>query len=114
MSIMEKAKQLGEAIAESQENQNLKNAGMEMYQDNEAKTILDDFSALQKRIQMAQANGKPLTEKQQKEIQNIQVKMQGNESISNFMEAQQHFNQLLQTVNQTISSVIEPENSTED
>ena len=106
MSIIEKAKELGEAIVDSQEYQNLKTAETEMYQNEEAKAILDDFNAQQKRLQMAQTNGKPITEKQQNELQNIQNKMQGNEKVMEFMQAQHQFNQVMETINQTISSVL--------
>ena len=106
MSIMEKAKSLGKAIVDSKEYESLKNAEEKMYQDQEAKSLLDEFSAHQKRLQMAQANGKPVSEKQQKEIQNIQAKMQENNKVKEFMQAQQQFNQVMQTVNQTISSVM--------
>ncbi|MFW6288022.1 MAG: YlbF family regulator [bacterium] len=111
MSIMEKAKSLGEAIVESKEYENLKNAEIEMHKDEDAEALLNDFSATQKRLQMSQANGKPVSEKQQKEIQALQAKMQANEKINEFMQAQQQFNQVMQTVNQTISSVMSAENS---
>lgn len=111
MSIMEKARELGEAIVDSQEYRNLRNTETEMYQNEEAKAILDDFSVHQKRIQMAQANGKPISENQQKELQNLQNKMQGNEKVMEFMQAQQQFNQVMETINQTISSVMSGDQS---
>ncbi len=114
MSIMEKAKSLGEAIVASEEYESLKSAEADMYQDEAAKSILDDFSAKQKRLQMAQANGKPVSEKQQKEIQAVQTKMQGNDKVKAFMQAQQQFNQVMQTVNQTISSVMGAGNDTQE
>ncbi|MFW6022943.1 MAG: YlbF family regulator [Halanaerobiaceae bacterium] len=106
MSIMEKAKVLGEAIVDSQEYKDLKDAETKMYQDEQAKSLLDDFSAKQKRLQMAQANGQAISEKQQKEIQAVHAQMQGNEKVKEYMQAQQQFNQIMQTVNQTISSVM--------
>ncbi|MFW6265098.1 MAG: YlbF family regulator [Bacillota bacterium] len=106
MSIMEKAKSLGEAIVESSEFEELKTAETNMYEDEEAKALLDEFSAKQKRLQMAQSNGKPVTQDDQKDLQAMQVKMQANEKVKEFMEAQQKFNQVMETVNQTISSVM--------
>ncbi|MEJ6951563.1 YlbF family regulator [Natronospora cellulosivora (SeqCode)] len=106
MSIMEKAKSLGEAIVESSEYEELKTAETNMYEDEEAKTLLDEFSAKQKRLQMAQSNGKAITPEDQKDLQSMQAKMQANEKVNAFMEAQQKFNQIMQTVNQTISSVM--------
>lgn len=110
MTIMEKAESLGKAIVDSKEYESLKNAETEMYQDEEAKSLLEEFSAHQKRLQMAQANGKPVSDKQQNEIKAIQTKMQGNSKVKKFMEAQQQFNQVMQTVNQTISSVMNTDN----
>ncbi len=111
MSIMEKARSLGEAILESTEYKELKETEEAMYANDEAKTLLNDFNAKQRQIQMAQANGKPINEKQQKEIQNIQAKMQTNDKVKDFMLAQQNFNKVMQTVNQTISNVLTENNN---
>jgi cell fate (sporulation/competence/biofilm development) regulator YlbF (YheA/YmcA/DUF963 family) len=110
MSIMEKARSLGEAILESTEYRELKEAEEAMYNNEEAKTLLNELNAKQRQIQMAQANGKPINQKQQKEIQNIQARMQTNDKVKDFMEAQKNFNQVMQTVNQTITSVLNENN----
>lgn len=110
MSIMEKARSLGEAILESTEYRELKEAEEAMYNNEEAKTLLNELNAKQRQIQMAQTNGKPINQKQQKEIQNIQARMQTNDKVKDFMEAQKNFNQVMQTVNQTITSVLNENN----
>jgi len=107
---MEKARSLGEAILESTEYRELKEAEEAMYNNEEAKTLLNELNAKQRQIQMAQANGKPINQKQQKEIQNIQARMQTNDKVKDFMEAQKNFNQVMQTVNQTITSVLNENN----
>ena len=113
MSVMEKAKTLAEEIASSSEYSDLKNAQKTMNSDDEAKSILDNYKSLQKRIQMVKANGKNVSAKQQKQLQAIKAKMKNNNKIKNFMEHQKRFNQLMQTVNQTISGHLQNINNTD-
>ena len=110
MAIMEKAQALAEEIVESTEYEELKNAETAMYDDEEAKDLLNEFESTQKRLQMAHANGKQINEKQQKDFQSIQSKMQQNEKIKEFMEAQQNFNKIMQTVNKVITDALQSEN----
>ncbi|MBM7624115.1 YlbF family regulator [Sporohalobacter salinus] len=109
MSIMDKAEELGDEILESSEYNELKAAEEAVESDETAKSLLDEFQAAQKRLQMAQANGQEVTQEQQQEIQSIQAKMQENEKIKEFMEAQQNFNKIMQTVNQVITSALQGE-----
>lgn len=106
MSIMEKAQELGEAIIKTTEYNDLKAKENVMITDEDAKSLLNEFEALNKRLQMAQANGKKITTKQEKELNSIKVKMQANNKIKSFMEAQQNFNKVIQTVNQTVFNFI--------
>ncbi|MFW5991684.1 MAG: YlbF family regulator [Halanaerobiaceae bacterium] len=113
MSIQEKAKSLGEAIKDSPEYKVLRSSEAAMYNDEDAKVILDDFNALQKRVQMAQQNGKQITQQQQRQMQNLRSKMQNNDKVKEFMEAQQEFNEIMKSVNETITGVLgdnNPEN----
>lgn len=112
MSIQEKAESLGKAIKKSPEYKVLRSAEANMYNDESAKEILDDFNALQKRVQMAQSNGKQITQQQQKKMQNLQTKMQNNDKVKQFMEAQQEFNEVMKSVNKTITGVLGGNNQT--
>ncbi len=103
MSIMEKAKELGQEIVKSTEYKELKSAENDMHNDEEAESLLSDFQAKQKQIQMLQANGKNASQQLQQKIQSIQSRMQENPRIKNFMEAQKNFNEVMKTINQTIS-----------
>ena len=107
MSIMEKAEILGQEIANSSEYEELVDAEQIMYQDEEAKDILDDFQSVQKRIQMAQANGQQPGASQQQKLQSLQSQMQENEKIKDYMEAQKQFNEVMKTVNDVITSQLQ-------
>ena len=103
MSIMEKAKELGQEIVESTEYKKLKSAENDMHNDKEAESLLSDFQAKQKQAQMMQTNGKVINQQLQQKIQSIQSKMQENPKIKSFMKAQENFNEVMKTINQTIS-----------
>lgn len=112
MSIMKKAEALGKALVESEEFSEMKNAEMKIEENEEAKSLLDDFEAEQKKLQMMQQNGQQITPDQQKNLQSIQTKMQSNEQIKEYMEAQQKFNKVMNSVNQTITTQLQ--GNTED
>lgn len=114
MSIMEKAEKLAQEIVNTSEYSELKNAEKNMYEDEQAKTLLDDFESIQKRVQMMQANGKKVQNSQQKKLQNLKAKMQSNNKINNYMEKQKQFNQVMQTVNQVISDKLQDENEEDE
>ncbi|ACL70276.1 YlbF family regulator [Halothermothrix orenii] len=106
MSIIKKAEELGKEIVDSAEYKELKSTEEAMQNDKEAQSLLNEFRSKQQRLQMAQANGKNITEDQKKELMALQARMQENEKIKNFMTAQQKFNQVMQTVNQAITGII--------
>ncbi len=107
MSIMEKAEELAKEIIDTAEYKELKSAETNMHNNEEAKSLLEDYQAKQKQLQMMQANGKNVNQQQQKKIQTIQNKLQKNPKIRKFMEAQQKFNKLMETINQTISEQLQ-------
>lgn len=106
MSIEEKARSLGNTLVESDEYKNLKTTEKAMYDNEEAKSLLEQFSTLQRRLQMIQANGKPVNEKQKNQLQALQARMQENEKVKAFMEAQQSFNKVMESVNKTITDIL--------
>lgn len=107
MTIMEKAETLGKALANSSEYTELKEAESKIRDNEKASSLMDEFESQQKRLQMAQANGKQITPKQQKDIQSLQAKMQENDVIKEYMEAQQKFNKVMKTVNQVITEQLQ-------
>ncbi|WP_408956058.1 YlbF family regulator [Natroniella sp. ANB-PHB2] len=114
MSIMEKAQELGDVIVESQEFSDLKAAEEAMGADKAAQEIIQEFQAKQRKAQMAQRNGKPVSDELKKELQGIQAKMQQNEHVKGYMEAQEKFGKVMQTVNQVISAAIQGEECDSD
>ena len=106
---MEYAEDLAEAIVESQEFQELKDKEEVMVEDEDAKTMLDELNAKYQQAQMMQKNGQQMSDEQKQELQVMEQKMKKNDKISEFYEAQNHFNQLMNSVNQVITQKLQGE-----
>ena len=106
---MEYAEDLAEAIVESQEFQELKDKEETMVEDEDAKTMLDELNAKYQQAQMMQKNGQQMSDEQKQELQVMEQKMKKNDKISEFYEAQNHFNQLMNSVNQVITQKLQGE-----
>ncbi|MEC9489294.1 MAG: YlbF family regulator [Halanaerobium sp.] len=107
MSIMNKAEELGDELLQTTEFKALKKAEKAMADDEIASQILHELQSKQKMAQMAQMNGKQVSPDLQNEIRGIQSRMQNNDKIKEYMEAQQNFNKVMQTVNQVISNKLQ-------
>jgi cell fate (sporulation/competence/biofilm development) regulator YlbF (YheA/YmcA/DUF963 family) len=108
-TVMEYAEDLAEAIVESQEFQELKDKEEVMVEDEDAKTMLDELNAKYQQAQMMQKNGQQMSDEQKQELQVMEQKMKKNDKISEFYEAQNHFNQLMNSVNQVITQKLQGE-----
>lgn len=106
-TVMEYAEDLAEAIVDSEEYGKLKEKEEIMVEDEDAKSMLDNLNAKYQQVQMMQQNGKQITEDQKQELQMMEKKMKKNDKISDFYEAQEHFNQLMNSVNQVISQKLQ-------
>ena len=106
-TVMEYAEDLAEAIVDSQEFQELKEKEETMVEDEDAKTMLDELNAKYQQAQMMQKNGQQMSDEQKQELQVMEQKMKKNDKISEFYEAQNHFNQLMNSVNQVITQKLQ-------
>lgn len=108
-TVMEYAEDLANAIVESQEYQELKEKEEIMVEDEEAKSMLDNLNAKYQQVQMMQQNGQEVSDEKKQELQMMEQKMKQNDKISEFYEAQNHFNQLMNSVNQVITDKLQGE-----
>jgi cell fate (sporulation/competence/biofilm development) regulator YlbF (YheA/YmcA/DUF963 family) len=106
MSILEKAYELGQEIAESQELAAMKDAELNMMQDAEAQKIIQEFNEKQKTFMMLQQQGQQLTESQKQEVEDLEKRMLDNPLIYDFFKAQQNFEKVLEEINKIISQAI--------
>lgn len=106
MSILEKAHELGQEIANSKELADMKNAELMMLQNEEAKKIIEDFNKKQHRYMEIQRQGQELTPSQKEDVQKIEETMLDQPLIYNFFKAQQNFERVLEEINNIISKAI--------
>ncbi|AGB40924.1 hypothetical protein Halha_0963 [Halobacteroides halobius DSM 5150] len=109
MAIMEKAQNLADAIVNSEEYSNLRDAEAEVSKDESAQQLLQQYQAEQRKLQMAQMNGQEVNEDMKNDLQALQAKMQENTKVKELMDAQQKFNKVMETVNKVISGALSPE-----
>jgi len=106
-TVMNYAEELADAIVESSEFQELKDKEAVMVEDEDAKSMLDDLNAKYQQAQMMQQNGQQLSDEQRQELSTMEQKMKQNDKIAEFYEAQDHFNQLMNSVNQVITNKLQ-------
>ena len=104
--VLNKAKDLAEAIADCPEILALRDAEIAMGKDTEAQEIIAEFQAKQDEFQEAISNGQELTPDQEKARDVIEEKMENNAFIRDYFEAQQKLESLLHAVNMVVSRAI--------
>ncbi|MBO8128331.1 MAG: YlbF family regulator [Peptococcaceae bacterium] len=102
--VMEKAQDLGKAIAETEEYKEVKEKQALMFRNRESQELLRNYQAMKEDIQKKQAMGEPVSPEEQKAMEQMELKMSENPIIKDFMEAQNRFQQLL---NKAIQTVVE-------
>lgn len=104
--VLNKAKDLAEAITDCPEILALRDAEIAMGKDTDAQAIIAEFQAKQDEFQEAISNGKELTPDQEKARDVIEEKMENNAFIRDYFEAQQKLESLLHAVNMVVSRAI--------
>lgn len=108
-TIIEKANELAEALTESAELTNMRQAELVMNSDPEAEKIIAEFQEKQKHVYELQMRGEELGDQEKKEIEAIESKMSGNPAIRAYMEATDKFESLLRSVNMIITRALSGE-----
>ena len=113
MSVIEKAKELGQELVESEEYKELKKKESALYDNEEATSLLEEYENINKQLQMARANGQEVNDEQQKKMQSLQMKMENNPAIKSYIESQKKFNEVMNSVNKIINGYITGQNQEE-
>ena len=114
MSVIEKAKELGQELIDSAEFEELKKKESALYDNEDATSLLEEYEQLNKQLQMARANGQEINESQQKKLQSLQMKMEQNPAIKSYIESQQKFNEVMNSVNKIINGYITGEDKEQE
>lgn len=106
MSILEKARELGEEIATSVELEEMKEAEMAMMNDPEASLLVREFNEKQRAFMNLKMNGTDLTDKQMGEARELEDRVMENPLIVDFFRKQQSFEKIIEEINEIIASAI--------
>lgn len=109
MSILEKARELADALSNSPELADAREKEIIMNKDPEAVAIINEFQEKQRDLYMAQMQGQEPSEEQKANVEAIEQKMQENPKISAYIDAQEKFETILKSVNMIITKALSGE-----
>ncbi|GGH73308.1 UPF0342 protein YheA [Compostibacillus humi] len=101
-NIQESAAQLEQAIRESEEFQNLKQAYELVMTNADAKAMFENFRRIQFELQEKQMQGLDITEEEVTRAREIVEQVQKHENITRLMEEEQRVNGVIQLISQVI------------
>lgn len=104
--ILEKAGELAEAIAASEELSALRDTEVAMKEDPEAMVIVDEFQGKQQELYGMQMRGEAVSDNAKKEVEIIEGKMSNNPTIKAYLDASEKFELLMRSVNLVITSAL--------
>lgn len=110
MTVIEKAKELGREIKETDEFKELERANESIKEDQIASKIIEDINDIQQKINFSQNSGVQPSPEQISQFNDLKEKMESNLTIQSFMKAQEQFNEIMQNINSAISEGIGGEN----
>ncbi len=109
MVITEKAQELGAAIRDTEEAMTLRTAEANLEKDQKSLKLITDFQNIFEKVQNARNNGESVADKDLNLFEELQEKVNVDQTIQAYFSAQQRFNQLLQQVNNVINQSLSGE-----
>jgi len=106
MSILDKAKELGEEIATSKELLQMRDAEVAMMGNVEARNLVEEFNKKQKSFIELKSRGTKLSDDQIKEVEDLEKRVMGNTLIVDFFRKQQTFENIIEQINEIIGGAI--------
>ncbi len=106
--ILNKAKELGKAIKESDEYKELVEAERALNEDEDTQKLLNDYNAKAQEIQLRQMTGENVNDSMI-ELQDLEKKIMDTESMKKYSQAEKNFKELIDSANQAIVDAMEEE-----
>ncbi len=109
MEMLDKAKELGSEIRKTDQYKELERTTDNVQADPDANSLVEDIQKIQQQIQFSQQSGVQPSQEQVDQFNEAKGKMDANLTIQAYAKARTNFDQLMQDVNNAISSGINPE-----
>lgn len=106
MEIYSKAKELAQAISQSEELKKMRDSEAAMMCDPEARKLVEEYQEIQMEAMKTGLQFDELPEEKKKKLEELDEKMSQNQHIVAYMEAQEGLEQTLRSVNLIISSAL--------
>ena len=106
MSILQKAKELGEEIATSIELEDMKEAELAMMENPIASSLVAEFNEKQRKFMDMKDSGIELTSDQLAEVEDLEKRLMDNSIIVDFFRKQQNFEKIIEEINDIIARSI--------
>jgi cell fate (sporulation/competence/biofilm development) regulator YlbF (YheA/YmcA/DUF963 family) len=110
--ILKKAKELGEALKDSDEYKELLEAQKALDNDQETQQLLNEYNEKAQEIQLKQLTGENISEGMA-ELQKLEEKIMNSDSMKRYTEAEKNFKELIDSANQEIVKAMEEEEQKE-
>ena len=111
MSIIDKARELGEEIASSKELDEMREAEAAMMNNPEANSLVREFNEKQRTYMDLKSKGANLTDEQISEVEDMESMVLDNPLIVDFFRKQQNFERIIEEINDIIAKAISGEES---
>jgi cell fate (sporulation/competence/biofilm development) regulator YlbF (YheA/YmcA/DUF963 family) len=109
MNVMDKAKELGKEIRNTEAYKELERTTGNIKDDADANKMIQDIQELQQQMQFAQQSGVQPSQEQIDQFNSLKGKMDTSLTIQAYAKAQNDFSEFMQTVNNAIGEGISPE-----
>lgn len=111
MSILDKARELGEEIASSKELEEMRDAEAAMINNPDANSLVREFNEKQRKYMDLKSKGANLTDEQISEVEDLENMVLDNPLIVDFFRKQQNFERIIEEINDIIARAISGEAS---
>lgn len=106
MSLYEKAKELADALADSDELRRVKESELKIMIDLDAREVIEEYQSIQNEAMSNGVNYEDLPDEKKQRIEALETTMNDNEIIREYISASQELNQILDSINMIISSAL--------
>ncbi len=110
MSIMDKAAELGGMLGKSDEYREMKEAEALLKKDQEAETLMQQFSMLQQSYERMHMMGHEITPQHIEKLREAEQNMMANKNVKIYYKSKTRFNNLFNKVNEKIRVSMEKVN----
>lgn len=101
-AILELASQLGKRIAEHPRGKTFNEAKKAVADDPDARALLKEFNELAQRIQIFEAQQKPIEPEDKRKLADAQQRISGNSCLANYAKAQADYIEMMQHISDAL------------